>query len=333
MRLTSIAVIFVIIISPFIFISGQETKAAIQDQRLRYYYDNFIDNAIGDAAFILSNKGSGFTYSCNMDISDTKELAAKAFFDSLYYAFNAKGNQSLMARVDACIPVLAFLENEGFSLYALDEYKNINGQSEISHVWFPFRHFIGEPISGRYNIRYTLEDKVYIFDYTEQSLEEGEYSDFKDVIPYFQEKQAFEDLRISAVKNSVQEGIMAYMNYHNQWTMGRSLSVKLEFPSIDEADWKRALIDEGIIVFAQGFPIISGKSYKHYALGGARVIRKAPITGYTYQDILYYCKTNCEHLQSNVLIDPGFDQDSVIYYSDAYEAASSGYYPCPFCLP
>ena len=205
MRLTSIAVIFVIIISPFIFISGQETKAAIQDQRLRYYYDNFIDNAIGDAALILSNKGAGFTYSSNMDISDTKELAAKAFFDSLYYAFNAKGNQSLMARVDACIPVLAFLENEGFSLYALDEYKNINGQSEISHVWFPFRHFIGEPISGRYNIRYTLEDKVYIFDYTEQSLEEGEYSDFKDVIPYFQEKQAFEDLRISAVKNSVQE--------------------------------------------------------------------------------------------------------------------------------
>ncbi len=333
MKLTSLAIIFVIIISPFIFVSGQETKIAIQDQRLRDYYDNVIDNAIGDAAFILSKKGSGFTYTSKTAVSDIKELAAEAFFDSLYHAFNAKGNQSLMARVDACIPVLVFLEKEGFSLYALDEFKNINGQSEIGHVWFPMRHFIGETILGRYNIRYTLEDKVYIFDYTEQTLEEGEYSYFKDIIPYFQEKQAFEDLRISGVKNSVQEAIMAYMDYHNQWALGRSISVKLEFPSIDDADWKRALTDEGIIVFAQGFPIISGKSYKHFALGGARVIRKAPITGYTYHGILYYCRTNCEHLQNSVIIDSGFDQDSIIYYSDAYEAAANGHYPCTFCRP
>ena len=60
-------------------------------------------------------------------------------------------------------------------------------------------------------------------------------------------------LRISAIKNSVQDEIMEYMNYHNQWALGRSISTKLEFPSIDDADWKRALIDEGILVFAQGF--------------------------------------------------------------------------------
>ncbi|NLE25623.1 MAG: hypothetical protein GX625_09830 [Clostridiaceae bacterium] len=333
MKLTSLAIIFVIIISPFIFISGQEADSAVQDQRLRDYYDNIIDNAIVDAAFILSNNGSGLSYATDVDITDAKALAAQTFLDSVYYSFNAKGNRSLMARVDACIPVLVFLENEGFSLYALDEYKNIYGQNEIRHIWFPQQHYIGEVLSDRFSIRYTLDNKVYVFDMTDQSIKEGEYSEFKDMIPYFNDMQAFENLRISAIKNSVQEEIRAYMNYYNEWSSGRSISVKLEFPSIDDADWKRALTDEGIIVFAQGFPILSGKNYKHYALGGARVIRKAPITGYTYQGILYYCRTSCAYLQNTIIPDAGFDQDSMIYFSNAYEAAASGHYPCPNCRP
>jgi hypothetical protein len=335
MKLTSLAVIFVIIISPFIFISGQEAETAIQDQRLRYYYDNIIDNAIVDSAFVLSNRGTGLTYAGDVNISDTdaRELAAQAFFDSVYYSFNAKGNPSLMARVDACIPILVFLEREGFSLYALDEYKNIDGQNEIKHIWFPMQHYIGEVISGRFIIRYTIDSKVYVFDMADQSLKEGDYSDFDDIIPYFIERQAFEDIRISAIKNSVQEEIMAYMNYYNQWALGRSISVKLEFPSIDDADWKRALTDEGIIVFAQGFPILSGKNYRHYALGGARVIRKAPITGYTYQGILYYCRASCVHFRNTIISDPAFNQDSIIYFSNAYEAAANGHFPCPYCRP
>lgn len=331
MKLTSFAIIFIIIISPFIFISGQESKAVLQDQRLRYYYDNTIDNAIQDAAFILSNKGSALTYTSNVDISDTKGLAAQVFFDSVYHAFNVMGNPSGMARVDACIPILAFLESEGFSLYALDEYKNTYGQNEIRHIWFPLQHYIGDTISGRYSIRYTLNDEVYIFDITDKVFYQGRYKEFEDIIPNFKDEQSFEDLRIPAVKNSVQEKITAYMDYHNRWTSGRSISARLEFPSIDDANWKRALTDESIIVFAQGFPILSGKDYKHYALGGARVIRKAPITGYTYQGILYYCHTDCEYFQKTIGTDSEFNPDSIIYFSDAYEAASNGHFPCPFC--
>ena len=60
------------------------------------------------------------------------------------------------------------------------------------------------------------------------------------------------------------------------------------------------------------------KNYRHYALGGARVIRKAPITGYAYQGILYYCRNNCEHFQTNISLDAAFNADSIIYFSDAY---------------
>ena len=58
-----------------------------------------------------------------------------------------------------------------------------------------------------------------------------------------------------------------------------NFALELQFPVIDDEDWVRALNDVGLLVFAQGFPVLYGQKYEHYALGGARVIRKAPIVG------------------------------------------------------
>lgn len=79
MKLTSLAIIFVIIICPFLFISSQRSEAAIQDQRLRYYYDNAIDNAVQDAAFTLSKSVVNAGYNGNVDIEEGKKTAAIIF--------------------------------------------------------------------------------------------------------------------------------------------------------------------------------------------------------------------------------------------------------------
>jgi hypothetical protein len=324
MKLTNLAVIFVIIISPFLFISTQTSKVAIEDQKLRTYYDNIIDNAIQDAAFILSRYGHDRS-------SNARQIASDAFFDSLYYSFNSYTNPTSKARVDACLPILVFLEKEGFFLYALNPYKNVHGQTEIKHTWFPMQHYIGETLSGRFSVRYTLDNSVYVYDQIDNAFSGGNYQEYKDKIPFFNDVQTFENLRIAAIKNSVQKEIMSYMNQYNQWSSGKSLYVSLKFPSIEDSDWKRAIADEGILVFAQGFPVLSGKSYSHYALGGARVIRKAPIAGYSWQGLPYYCRTDCKYYLNTVLTDPSFDKDSIIYFSDAYEAAQNGYFPCLHC--
>lgn len=320
MRLTSLAVIFVIIIMPFLFISSQSAKAAIEDQKLRTYYDNVVDNAIQDAAFILSRHK-------HEDYSAARQMAADAFFDSLYYSFSSYIDPASKARVDSCVPVLVFLENEGFYMYALNPYKNINGQTETRHVWFPIHHYIGENLSGRFCVRYTLENVVYVYDQIDKAFIQGDYQDLKDRITFFNDVKTFENLRIAAVKNSVQKEIMRYMNEFSQWAAGKSFYVSLKFPSIDDSDWKRALTDEGILVFAQGFPVLSGKSYNHYALGGARVIRKEPVEGYLWQGILYYCRKDCEYYLNTVLTDDRFDSSSIVYFSDPCEAAQNGYFP------
>ena len=75
----------------------------------------------------------------------------------------------------------------------------------------------------------------------------GNYQEYKDKIPFFNDVRTFENLRIAAIKNSVQKEIMSYMNQYNQWSSGKSLYVSLKFPSIEDSDWKRAIADEGIL--------------------------------------------------------------------------------------
>lgn len=331
MKLTSLGIIFIIIISPFLFISSQKSNATIQDQRLRYYYDNIIDNAVQDAAHILSENLEDTSYSNNIVLGQGKKIAAQTFFDSVYYAFDSNKNPVSMARVDACIPVIVFLENDCFSIYSLTPYKNANNEYEVKHCWSPLQYYIGESIEDRYIIRYTLDDKIYIYDTVEKVDYEGDYMDYSHIIPLLNDAQSFENLRLSAVKNSVQLKLKDYINRYNQWATSRSLCVNLHLPAINDSDWIRALADEGLLVFAQGFPTLQGKKYEHYALGGGRVIRKPTIIGYKYNDMLNYCNQHCEYYINTVLPDPLFDQDSVLYFSNAYNAANEGYFPCPHC--
>ena len=333
MKLTSLSVVFVIIISPFLFISARQSELAREDAKLRNYYDTLIDNAVQDAALILSQNIGDPAYSKNVDISDAKALAAESFFDSLQSSFHVQGSVSSMVRVESCVPVLIFLETDGFSLFALHSFKNQEDRTEICHCWFPKQHYVGAELIDRYSVRYTLTDRIYIFDKLEKALYEGDYENFKDRISFFDDPRQFEDLQLTAVKNTVEEAFKSYMGRYNEWAFGRSLSVSLEFPAIADADWKRALTDEGILVFAQGFPVLQGKSYTHYALGGARVIRKAPLKGYIFQNQPYYCRTDCDYFNSEILNDAGFDADTVVYFSNACEAAKNGYRPCPYCRP
>ncbi len=333
MKLTSLSVLFAIIICPFLFITAQQSKLAQEDVKLRNYYDTVIDNAVQDAAFLLSQKAEELSYNRSVNIAAAKDIAVTGFFDSLKYAFNAQGNTVLMARVEACVPVLVLLENEGYSLYGLKDYRTQNGYTEVRHIWFPKQHYIGVPLLSRYSIRYTLEDKVFLYDQLNQAHYEGDYEAFKEQIPFFKDRQGFEDLRLAAVISSVEDDLKAYLEQYNQWAYGRSLSVHFDFPRIDDADWIRALTDEGLLVFAQGFPILQGKHYQHYALGGARIIRKPLLVGYTYDALPHYCRHDCSFYQREVLKDPVYNDANVIYFSTAYEAAKKGYYPCAYCRP
>ncbi|NMA67139.1 MAG: hypothetical protein GX957_13060 [Clostridiaceae bacterium] len=329
MKLTSLAVFFIIIVLPFLFISGNQLDIVKEDAILRSYYDSVIDNAIQDAAFIISQGINKITYDSKGDIQAVKDLAVQTFFDSLYYAFNVYGNPASMARVQFCVPALVFIEEDGFSLYAINSYLNAEYYTVMEHCWFPKKHYIGEILQDRYSVRYTLNDNVYVFDKVNSLLTKGEYIDFKEDISLFANKEDFVVLRNNAIRQSVEKEFALYIEKYNSWRHKSSFALELQFPAMDEEDWLRALNDVGLLVFAQGFPVLYGEKYEHYALGGARVIRKTPIVGYVYKGQPYYCKVSCEFYQDII----NMNDENIIYYSNAFEAAQNGYYSCPSCRP
>lgn len=333
MKLTSISIIFIIIISPFLFISAQQSEIAREDVKLRNYYDSVVDNAVQDAALMLANNGGDVSYRNVADISYSRILSVQAFFDSLYHSFKAAGNSSAISRVNSCVPVLIYFARDSYSLYALNSYKGAGGQTEIKHCWYPEQHYVGDNLAGRYSVRYTLDDKVFLYNVDDGNYYEGSYYNFSDVIPAFGDRKTFDDLRLTAVKLSVENDIMAYLDDYNKWSFGRSGSIVFNFPRINNSDWKRALTDEGLLVFAQGFPVLTGGRYEHYALGGARVIRKAPLVGYSYKGILYYCRTDCTFYLDTVKKDDLYKENTDVSFSDSTEAAKKGYYPCRHCRP
>jgi hypothetical protein len=332
MKLTSLAILAALIMCPFLFIMSQQTRLVREDLKLRDYYDTVVDNAIMDAAQTMTQYSQGLSYSASTDLELSRTMAVQTFFDSLYVAFNAQSDVQ-KARVEACVPVLLFLQHDGYTLYALHAFKNADGQTQISHGWFPQAHYVGETLLDRYVMRYTLGDTVYAYDRIDQKLYEGTYQELASFIPFFNDARMFENLRLAAVRSSIENSMENYMAQYDQWAFQRSLSISFHFPAIDEADWRRALTDEGMLAFAQGFPVLMGRRYEHYALGGARIIRKEPLMGYSYQSRLWYCRTDCEYFDSVISTDPTFLSDTLIYFTDAYEAAQNGYYPCTHCRP
>jgi len=333
MKPISIAVVFVIIILPFLFITGQQAEIAKEDLKLRCYYDYVIDNAVQDAAFMLSQRAGQLTYGENPDNSSLKDLLVKDFFDSLYYAFNVYGNKTLMARIESYVPVLVYLEWDGFSLYAIKSFKNEQGITEVRHVWLTKKHYVGEVLDDRYSIRYTLSDHVYIYDRVSHSVLEGNYYSFQDRIPSFNDQQKFYDLKLASIRRSIEKELEMYMEEYKELAGSRRLSVDFSFPSVDQGDWKRALEDQGLLIFAQGFPVLRGQKYEHYALGCARIVRRALLVGYHYDIRKLFCKNSCDFYHREVEASPGFDAENIIYFNNAYDAASDGFSPCPKCRP
>ena len=301
-----------------------------EDHKLRAYYDQVIDNAVQDAAYELSRYKHEAPENSNLTFQNIRGIAADTFLDSLYYAFNVYGNPVGMERVKSHIPILLFLENDGYAVYALNEYQGQDGYRIIDYCWYPKRPYSGGLISDQYIIRYTLTDTVRIYDQTTGQETEGVFSDFSGIIPDFGNRSEFELRRLSAVSQTIEKGMEYFIGRFNDFSLKMGVTYTFRFPRIEDADWIRALTDEGMIVFAQGFPVLTGSAYECNAFGGARILKKPTIVGYADQGRMTYCRDTCAHFLE-VSQDPGFDVESVTYFTDAREAAKNGYYPCDIC--
>jgi len=332
MRLTSLVIVFIMIIGPYLTISGIQSRMLHKDRELRAYYDQLVDNAVQDAVTVLAQQRRRMSDESGLTLQNTREIAVTHLFDALYYAFGVYGNGAGMMRVKGCMPVIVFLERDGFVVYALNEYEGPDGYTIMDYCWYPKKPYSGVSADGRYYVRYTLEDAVIVCDASSGEEMEGLFTDFTAMFPQFQTREGFEAVRLAAVSQAIEKDLASHIARFNGFSARMGVTYKFRFPRIEDADWLRALTDEGMLVFAQGFPVITGAPYENNAFGGARILHRPELVGYAHGGKLVYCRDTCRQY-IELSSRPDFNQESLIRFTDARDAASQGYYPCPICRP
>lgn len=143
MKLTDLALVFVVILLPIVIIVYVNTSFVIRAEREEMYYKNMITSAVTDATNamkVVENEDSeidyGYSGIVDNKVSVSAEIAVDTFFTSLYNNLGIKGNAGSEQSIKSYIPALAIIDYDGIYIYSAEE---ING--EIEYVLKPKKYF------------------------------------------------------------------------------------------------------------------------------------------------------------------------------------------------
>ncbi|MEK4983587.1 hypothetical protein [Bacillus sp. FSL K6-6540] len=319
--ITNLAIIFVIIFSPFFFIMDIHTRDQIYTDQLKDQYTTALRTAAQDAGMVLNiNESQEFEsgYESDKFTRVDKDLALDTFFKTLYLNFTSNNDHIGQAALISYVPAIAVLDYDGFFIYANDEYKDTEGMPVYKHSWRAKKPYAFADDAGNV-INFTLDNYVIAYEVSTQRWIQGFQRDLigQTTIPLLDDPVNFEAKRRSTIVKSVQDDVAYYINKHNEYATRIGVSYTFKLPTIPEEDWVNTLNDVGLIAFIQGIPI-GDQYYNNYAFGGGRLIKKKevlggidPQTGYRY-----YYRSDCNFPYQ---IEEVFESEK--------EAASKGYYP------
>ncbi|RCX13012.1 hypothetical protein DFR58_11969 [Anaerobacterium chartisolvens] len=329
MKITNLAIVFVIIVIPFILISNLKLwdMKAVSIKTLEI--NKLLDAACEDAASALIGRGEDGRITIN------KEQAVEAFFNSLYINFDVLDNSMLKRKIQGYVPVIAVIDYDGYYIFSQEIYTGALGFSEIKHVWKPKKMFSYS--EGTYVYSFTLDDYLTVYDVTDPDNRayEGAYEDIRllHAGSIIDTSESFDRVRRSTIVESIKDDINYYINLHNRIALKYGITYHFAPPLIQDEDWYRTIDDVGVIAFFQGIPIgTGGDVFNSFAVGGGRLVKHE---GYYVESeatslIQYYHRTGCVDLPYN---NGRVDKDKVDIYGSRKECAEKGYYPCPKCNP
>lgn len=319
MKITNLALIFILIIFPFSYIKGLQVKAQKVVQHTEQLYDQYITTAIQDAAVALKfNEQQEFEakYESMKRLRANKEQAVAAFMQTLYLNFKITDDPISQRVLAAYIPVILVVDYDGYYIYAVEEYTNVNGEVEFKHVWKPKKPYAYVDQAGN-SLSFTLDDYVHAYEQGSRKWSKGFQPDLagSSTIPLLQKSDEFDEIRRSTIVNAIQQDLAFYINHHNIYARQYGISYMFTLPLISEEEWNNTINDMGVIAFIQGIPI-GDKYYNNYVLGGSRLLKKPVIYGAIRDGIKIYYRSNCNY--SDQIVET---------FTSEKEAARKGYFP------
>ncbi|WDV46957.1 hypothetical protein PV797_04465 [Clostridiaceae bacterium M8S5] len=319
MKLTDLAIIFVILAFPFILLLKFKSNDMESLLYKKTILNRVIDTAIEDGTALLVEIGD------DKKIRLCKNRAVQSFYNTLFINLGILGDEINQQKIKCYIPVIAIIDYNGIYILSNEEYADIQDNKLIKQTWKAKKTY--SKASGDYVVNFTLGKEVTINNTANGKLYKNTYNNLKGVgnISFIDDDTLFEKVRMRTIIETIKRELNYAINNHNDIARQFGISYNFTLPVIKEEDWYNTINDVSMLVFIQGFPMgIRGKKYNNFALGGAKVVK--PVIYYIQTNaisgIKYYHKGTCENLRV-------YDMPE----RDKISCAKKGAIPCHICKP
>jgi hypothetical protein len=318
MKITDIAILFVIIVLPFVQMLRIKSDNLQNIAYKNMVIDRYLDTAVVDASEAMIIRG------IKRQTVISRDNGLNAFFRTLFANFKILDNDSAKNKLMVYIPVVIVVDYDGYWVWSIEEYANGDGEKEQQMVWKPKKPYTYE--SNDFVYTFTLDSYVKVLDLASNEFYEGYRQDLETILPgvIIQQDEVFEAVRKKAIIEALKKDVNIAINTHNIYAKRFGITYRFSPPSISDGDWYRNIEDVGFLAFFQGIPIgLGGEHYNSFSLGAARIVRN----DYYYiqqnnNGLFYYHRQNCTELTNK---DEVFDSRE--------ECAMKGAFPCRSCRP
>lgn len=319
MKITDLAILFVIIVLPFNLINYLKIGDVKSSSFRTIEINRILDTAIQDGTAKLVEVGA------NNRVIINKERAVQAFFNSLYVNFDVLDNSVLQRKISGYVPVIVIVDYDGYYVISQETYKNSDSYSEIKHVWKPKKMFSYS--DDIYVYTFTLDDHITVYNTLTKAFYKGDYHDLKGKFAsnVINDDTFFQQIRRKTIIENIKGDVNYCINKHNDIALKYGITYHFSVPSISNEDWYRTINDVGMLAFFQGLPIsTSGERFNSFALGGARIVKgpKYYVEVNATTGVKHYHRESCTILTT---------MDTVL--NSRQECAKNGYFPCIVCNP
>ncbi|WP_018752830.1 hypothetical protein [Paenibacillus sanguinis] len=298
MKITDWAIIFVLLVSPMLWLGSLHIENIREMNRLDIRYTTALKTSAQDGGQALNrNELQRFEngYGSDKWMRADKEQALAAFLQTMYVNFGVAddlvGQQALLAY----IPAVVVLDYDGYYVYAARLGPEYDQESSLTHRWGAKKPYVYADPGGN-SMSFTLDRYVTVYDAAENRWLSGRQDELKDetAIPLLQDDSQFDAVRRSVIVHSIEQDLEQAIHLHNDYAARQGVRYTFTLPTISQEEWNNTLDDVGIIAFLQGIPV-GDRYYNNYALGGGRLVRSSAVLGLVdlATGMKYYERESC----------------------------------------
>ncbi|RUT35940.1 hypothetical protein EJP77_02775 [Paenibacillus zeisoli] len=325
MKITDLAVLFVLIVGPFLWVSSVHSQERLEAQRLSSRYTSALRAAVQDGGSQLNdNELQQYEagYASDKYFRANRDQALDSLLHTLYLNFGIGEDAAAQRTFMNYIPAVVVMDYDGYYIYHSSEYTGEHNEPLADYRWSVKKPYADADKQGNV-IHFTLDHYVSVYDsaagkWMSGALEEIARSSSVSVLDH---EDVYEATRRTVIVQSIEDDLANTINSHNLYAARHGITYQFTLPTISEEDWNNTLNDIGILVFLQGIPV-GDEYYNNYALGGGRLVKRSVIHGGIDQatGIKYYYRASC---------DSGYKLEEV--FTSEREAAAKGYFESRVC--